>query len=82
MRLGEVYLCVCGGGTVGCVSQFGFSYGDKYHDQKQLVEERIYLAYTTGSQLVMMGSQSRNLKGRLKQRSWRSATYWLAQCAF
>jgi hypothetical protein len=33
----------------------------KHHDQKQVKEERVYLAYTPTSLFIMEGSQGRNL---------------------
>jgi hypothetical protein len=32
----------------------------KHHDQKQLGEERVYLAYTSTALFIMEGSQDRN----------------------
>jgi hypothetical protein len=49
----------------------------KYHDQKQVGEERVYLAYTS----IAEGIQGRNLnrtgiwRQELMKRPWRDAAY-------
>ena len=55
----------------------------KHHDQKQIGEEKVYLAYTSTSLFIIKGSQDRNSsragtwRQELMQRPWRSAAYWL-----
>ena len=55
----------------------------KHHQQKQLVEERIYLAYASTSLFITEGNQDRNSnragtwRQELKQRPQRGAAYWL-----
>ena len=56
----------------------------KHHDQTQVGEERVYLAYTSTSMFIIKGSQDRNSKRtgtcrqELMQKPWRGAAYWLA----
>jgi hypothetical protein len=52
----------------------------KHHDQKQVGEERVYLAYTSTSLQSTEGSQDRNSdkQGRNLQRPWKSLANCLA----
>ena len=55
----------------------------EHHDQKQVEEERVYLAYTYTSLFIIEGGQDRNSsragawRQELMQRPWRSAAYCL-----
>jgi hypothetical protein len=55
----------------------------KHHDQKQIGEERVYVAYASISLFITKGSQdwsssrAGNWKQELMQRSCRDAAYWL-----
>jgi hypothetical protein len=52
--------------------------------KKQVVKERVYLAYTSISVFILEGSQDRNSnragawRQELVQRPWQGAAYWLA----
>jgi hypothetical protein len=54
----------------------------KHNDEKQVVEERVYLAYTSISLFIIQGSQYRNSdkagtwRQKLVQRLWSDAAYW------
>ena len=48
--------------------------------QSNLGEERVYLAYASRSQSVIMGSQGMHPVRNLQQKPWRSAVCWLAFC--
>jgi hypothetical protein len=56
----------------------------KHHDQKHLGKERVYLAYTSTSLVIIKRSQDRNSsraenwRQELMQRPWKGAVYWLA----
>jgi hypothetical protein len=56
----------------------------KYHDQKQVREERSYLTYTSTFLFIIEGNQERNInregtwRQKLLQRPQRGAAYWLA----
>jgi hypothetical protein len=56
----------------------------KHHAQKQVEEERLYLAYTFISLLIIKGGQDRNSnragtwRQELMHRTWKSTTYRLA----
>jgi hypothetical protein len=54
----------------------------KHHGQKQLGEERDFLAHTSMSWSITEGRQGRNLRQELRQKPWRNVAYWLAQSAF
>ena len=58
----------------------------KLHDQEQVAEERVYVAYIFTSQSITKGNQDRNSSSRedtwrqeLRQMPWRGAAYWLSQ---
>lgn len=56
----------------------------KHRDQKQLEEEKFYLAYNSSSQsIIESGTQAGALRQELLQRPWRHTAYWLApHCLF
>jgi hypothetical protein len=60
----------------------------QHHVQKQVGEERAYLAYTSLSSFIIKEIQDKNSsragtwRQKLMQRPWRSAAYWLAQPDF
>ena len=55
----------------------------KHHGQKQVGEEKLYLAYTSTLLFIIEGSQDKNSnragtwRQELTQRPWRDAAYWL-----
>jgi hypothetical protein len=59
----------------------------KCHDQKQVVEKRVYVAYTSTLYSITEISQGRNSsragtwRQELMQRPWRGAAFWLAPAA-
>lgn len=55
------------------VSYFGFCGPDKGHDQKQLGEERIHLAYASGHSPSL-----REVSAGSEAEKQRNAVYWLA----
>jgi hypothetical protein len=60
----------------------------KHCEQKQIGEERVYVAYSSSSLFFNEGSQNRNSsragtwRQELMQKPWRGAVYRLAQPAF
>ena len=53
-------------GTSNLVFQLTFHYFDKTQTKSNLGEERVYLAYTSQSELIAVGSGGENLSGNLE----------------
>ena len=60
----------------------------QHHDQKQLGEKRVYLAYSSTSLFIIKDSldrnskQARNIETGADTDTMEGAAYWLAQSAF
>jgi hypothetical protein len=66
----------------GLVTQSGFLFLHKHHDQEAVGEERVYSAYTFHIAVhhqQMSGLEFKQVrKQELMQRPWRDVLYWLA----
>lgn len=59
---------------------WSFCCRDKYHNQSNLGRRAYFSVHFHIT--VRDGSQAKNLKQEMKQKSWTTAAYWLAQSAF